>query len=260
MSAVASTLRFTPTAAPSGIPTMIALRCDACRGNFRSVDRDATCPTCGGPSVLASEPLPPAPAHVAHAPSLLVERDPALAQLIERQRVLPAEIRGCETRLVDLRAKAKALAERLSELRVKASVGLAKDRDVGRANSELAECENDVVAAETDLDELVMTSRFLAEAISSRIVEGQKVVAEEAITAARRFAHEISVHLDALALAAADADALGARFDAALADAPVDCRGAVGVLRRLARVTSRSRRESVLDAIANFRTLVARLG
>lgn len=246
--------------------TIYALRCRTCPGApvFRDANPKAKCPTCGGETGPAAKTRP-VPVGVATPTPPGLDDDPVIARLQERQRALPTEIYRLEATLKDLRARRKTAADTVAEMRVKVGAGLARQPELDRAEDAVEATDVEIATAENALDDAGSTNRALAESIVARAEQRRAAEAPRATAAARKFAADVTPHLDAIARLAADAEAQGVRFDSIFGETNVHghrfYRNGVGVGIGILKFFSLDRRraKSLPELIADFRELAARL-
>lgn len=260
MSTVASTISY-PNTVP-GAPEGVVFYCDACRGTGRG----PVCPGCGGAAVPASRAKPSPPP--TSEPSTYVAEpllDERIAKLLDALRANPQTIRDLDRRVSDLSAKLDALQTTLAETKIKISIGAAKEKSLNPIYDQIADVESELSFAASELKAAVKAGHFITSQIDTRVAERRAEIAKDAVTAARRFAGEITSHLDAIEKLVAEAEELGAKLDLALGETTVsghrffaneDGGVAVGVLRFFGR----SGRRSPLAFVDRFRNLVSRLG
>jgi hypothetical protein len=274
--------KFSPTPRMTSLPEALNRRCASvtCGGPFRTNWRsetqsesgavvtyppDLACPTCGGPSVDASEPPPrvfprtPVPAAMAD--------DSILAKLLVREAALPIEITKLEARLQELKAHRKQGAEAIGTLKVRVSVGVAKQTDLDRATENLDQIERDIREAEGAMDVAVASQRAVVEEVEKRAAVLRDARKKPLIAAARKFRDEITIHFEAIERLIREADAIGTEYapiyhrdqmvNGAVRSHDDEAALAVGILRHLA--AGRRGSKPIAALIARFRTHASRL-
>lgn len=271
---------FKPQPRPTSLPKAMQRWCadPACGGPFRANWRsetqsdsnavvthppDLTCPTCGGPS--AEEPPAKLPART-YVPASIAD-DPLLRKLLEREKALPLEIRTLEARLQELKANRKQATEAIGTVKVRVSVGVAKQAELDRATDSLDEIEADIRRAEDAMDVAVASQRAVVEELEARSAVLREERKKPLVEAARKYRDDINKHFDAIERLIGEADAIGADHEqiyhagwlinGTARTHDLEATTAIGVLRHLA--TGRRGSKRLLDLVARFREHASRL-